>query len=319
MTAVMSVGAGHERILDRYRRQTVVSDPGLHLEALAALPRDVGELIELIGGVFAHYEFDLDGFVPSDLSSVDLRTVSAILDRVFSLDSGPLDVARKVERRYLGVCRDASLLLCSIMRAQGVPARLRYGMARHYYDPRRPMHDHVVVEYWCPSVGWRYADGRMYRQARSTAGLGERYRDDVPAGLFMTGGEIWRLVRGSEDAARRISGPLFSADAGQWMARNLFLYDLASLYGWEPLMWDAWGFILRTRKHVRPRGARQLRTLDRFARYDARDPDDWARLMQEYRRTWSVRLPARVLSVSEINGRHQVPAPAAWRVRDAVH
>jgi hypothetical protein len=316
--------AGAEAVLDVYRRHTPLTDPGRHAAAFADLPDEVGDLVEVIGGVFAHYEFDLGGTGfepgPARLTDVDLRTVPAILDRIHALDPRPLGRPRPVERKVLGVCRDASLLLCSVLRTRGVPARLRYGVAHHLFFPGRPMHDHVVVEYWdAAERRWKYADGRMYASVRAQHHLPDRFRDDIPTDMFLTGGQAWLRAQDSERAAFRLSGYLMDADAGRWQARNMFLYDLASLFGWEPLMWDAWGYIRRSRPRARPRGPVQFWKLNRLAALDPLDPAQWHRLRRGYRRMRLVRLPASVLSCSPVNGRRTVPAPAAWRSLRAGH
>ena len=104
-----------EDMLATYRRHTPISDPGPHAAALRRLPRDVGTLVDIIGGLFAHYEFDTADAgwhpTPERLTEVDLRTTHRILDRVLALDPAPLHQARPLTSRYLGVCRDASLLL----------------------------------------------------------------------------------------------------------------------------------------------------------------------------------------------------------------
>lgn len=304
------------RMLDHYRRHTVVTDPRRHAGALLALPGDVASLVEVIGGVFAHYESDLlgTGFrpAPERLAEVNARSVTAILDRVFALDPRPLTEPRPMERRFLGVCRDASLLLTAILRTQGVPARLRYGTARHLYVPTRPMHDHVLVEYWDAAESrWRYSDGRMYASVRRAQRLAGRFRDDVPPELFLTGGAAWLRSQESDAAAFQLSGFMLDADAGRWRARNLFLYDLASLGGWEPLMWDAWGYIRRTKPRTRPRGRLQHRTLNRLAALDPRDPTQWRELHRIYRGQRLVRVPSRVLCCSPVSDPLVVAAPPA--------
>ncbi|WBC07641.1 transglutaminase domain-containing protein [Micromonospora sp. WMMA1947] len=319
--AVRTPAAGLDRMLATYRRHTPMTEPGPHAEALRRLPADVPALVEVIGGLFAHYELDppAAGWQPGGdrLAEVDLRTTRRMLDRVLALDPAPLTRARPLHRRWLGVCRDASLLLCAVLREQGVPARLRYGTAHHLYVPYRPMHDHVVVEYWSAAEGrWRYADGRMYRTARDTFQLPDHYRDDVPESVFLTGARAWRRAQEGERAALRLSGLMLNADAGRWQARNLFLYDLAALAGWEPLMWDAWGYIRRARPQARPRGFLQYRKLDRLAALDDRDPEQWRELLRRYRATRLVRVPARVLSCSPVTGRRVVAAPPARRTPD---
>lgn len=316
----MTAGLQHrpdspEDMLATYRRHTPISDPGPHADALRRLPRDVGTLVDIIGGLFAHYEFDTADAgwqpTPERLSEVDLRTTHRILDRVLALDPAPLHHARPLTSRYLGVCRDASLLLCSILREHGIPARLRYGVSNHLYIPVRPMHDHVVVEYWSAGDNrWRYADGRMYRTVREAHGLPERFRDNVPHSVFLTGPRAWRRSQESERAAFRLSGLMLDADAGRWQARNLFLYDLTSLAGWEPLMWDAWGYIRRARPRTRPHGPLQYHKLKRLGELDDRDPEQWRELLRRYRATRLVRLPARVLSCSPVRSPQVVPVTA---------
>lgn len=300
-----------EDMLATYRRHTPVTDPGPHAAALRRLPRDVATLVEIIGGLFAHYEFDTAtvGWQPTRerLAEVDLRTTRRILDRVLGLDPAPLDRARPITSRFLGVCRDASLLLCSILREQGVPARLRYGLSHHLYIPVRPMHDHVVVEYWSADDGcWRFADGRMYQAVRETHGLAGRFRDNVPHTVFLTGPQTWRRAQEGDRAAFRLSGLMLNADAGRWQARNLFLYDLTSLAGWEPLMWDAWGYIRRAHPRTRAYGPLQHHKLARLSALDDRDPEQWQELLRRYHATRLVRVPSWVLSCSPVNGRQVV-------------
>jgi hypothetical protein len=306
----------HHAMLDHYRRQSPITAPGRHEPALQGLPRDVAELVEVIGGVFAHYEFDLPGtgftMPPERRFEVDLRHAHLILDRILAMGAGSLERSRSLDARYLGVCRDAGVLLTSILRAQGIPARLRYGLTRHLFDPRRPFHDHVLVEYWSDAdARWKLAEPRAYRSVRDAHGIPDHYRADVPEREFLSGRDAWLAVQHSDAVAFRFSGYQMDADAGRWLARNLFLYDMASLAGWEPLMWDAWGYILRRRERDRPRGIRQHRTLNQLAALDPRDPAQWAQLLAHWRRRRAIRVPARVLCCSPLNGRRLVASGMA--------
>jgi hypothetical protein len=311
MAATLADAAPANRLkalLDRYRRHSPVTDPGRHGRCLEALPTNVPELVEVIGGVFAHYEFDLPGTgfaMPAERrGEPDLRFAGRILDRILALGVGTLERPRPIEARYLGVCRDAGVLLISILRAQGVPARLRYGMTRHLYDARRPFHDHVLVEYWSRADGcWKFADPRAYQSVREANGIPDEYRADVPGSEFLTGREAWRAAREDDAAAFRLSGLTMNADAGLCRSRNLFLYDLASLAGWEPLMWDAWGYMLRRRHDARPRGVLQFRRLDALAALDPRDPAQCAELLARSYRMRGLRVPSKVVCCSPLSGR----------------
>jgi hypothetical protein len=290
-----------------YQQHTPVSDPGRYAGALRALPREIPELVDMIGGLFAHFEADFAGPgqqpAPDRLGDVDLRSVSAMLTQVFELDPRPITEARPMSGRFLGVCRDASLLLCAILRGHGVAARLRYGMTAHLYNPRLPMHDHVVVEYWDDTAGrWKYADGRMYASVRQENGLADRFADDVPMDQFVTGGQAWLRCQADEREAVRMSGVARDAAVGHWLTRNLLMYDLASLAGWEPLMWDVWGYNLLDRPRTQPRGRRQLEQLGRLAELDPSDPAQWRELLDRQQHHRFIRRPQRVLSLSPAKG-----------------
>lgn len=316
-------GTDLDRMLAAYRRHSPVTDPGPHTDRLRTLPTGIPELVEIVGGIFAHHRRDVAaaGYeVPAErLPEVDFRYVRRILGRVVELDSRPLQASRPVPLRYLGTCRDASLLLCAMLRSQGVPARLRFGLARYLSRYDKILHDHVVVEYWSATEGrWKYADGRMYLTARRKDGVADSYLAEVPEEQFLTGGRLW-LMSADPTVAYKFSGFMFSADAGRWLARNLLMYDLASLCGWEPMMWDAWGYILHSKERALPRGRDQHRCLDRLAELNPRDPQQWTALVDGCRRARHVRVPETVVCCSPANGRRAVTTRPMEGGNHAVH
>ncbi len=77
---------------------------------------------------------------------VALRSVAEKLERLLELDSRPLDKARPLEMRLVGNCRDFSVLLASILRHHGTPARARCGFGAYFMPDH--YEDHWVCEYW---------------------------------------------------------------------------------------------------------------------------------------------------------------------------
>jgi hypothetical protein len=77
---------------------------------------------------------------------VQLCSLQRRLARTLELDARPLVQARPLERRLVGNSRDFPLLLVSILRLQGIPARARCGFAAYFLPGR--FEDHGVVEVW---------------------------------------------------------------------------------------------------------------------------------------------------------------------------
>jgi transglutaminase-like putative cysteine protease len=79
-------------------------------------------------------------------AELQVRTIQRRLSRTLELDPRPLTEARPLENKVVGYCRDFAVLLVSILRHQGIPARARCGFAA-YFSPGH-FEDHWVAEYW---------------------------------------------------------------------------------------------------------------------------------------------------------------------------
>jgi len=113
-----------------YSECGAMTDPGRHRGLLAGLPDSIEELTKIIHGLVihdtwvTHYGTELrDGW----LNELRLRQVEKSIDRILELNPSPLDVPRPPAERLTGCCRDFSVLLCSILRVKGIPARCRVG------------------------------------------------------------------------------------------------------------------------------------------------------------------------------------------------
>ncbi len=76
-----------------------------------------------------------------------LRTIPQMLKRIFEINSNPLTIPRNPKQRLVGMCRDYSLLLVSLLRYRGFEARMRAGFA-NYFESELTYEDHWLVEYY---------------------------------------------------------------------------------------------------------------------------------------------------------------------------
>lgn len=223
-------------LADTFRRQGPVTDPGPHAAALAGLPDDVGELVRTVQGLMVHVFWagrrGLE-LTPERRDEVNLRTAPAFLDRVLELDPSPLGVARPLERRVVGNCRDHTVLLTAALRARGVPARARCGFAT-YFRPGR-YEDHWVCEWWDASAGrWVLTDAQADEFQQEVLGL-DFDPLDTPRDRFVVAGEAWRLCR--TGAAAPGDFGIHDMSGLPFVLGNV-VRDVLALTGEELLPWD---------------------------------------------------------------------------------
>ncbi len=224
---------------DFYATQSPVSDPGAYAHLLDNLPHDIAGVAQVVQGLVYHYMAGqyVFGYQPPKerLREIDTRYVESMLARIVEMDNRPLAEARAYENRFVGCCRDFSLLACAILRHQGTPARLRHGFGS-YFIPGYWM-DHVIVEYW-NERRWQRFDAQV------PAADGFDVLDmpvDMPSAPFVTGGRAWQMIRSEgADPSRFGLGPGMMEVSGEWFVRQRLLQDCAALNKQEMLCWDQW-------------------------------------------------------------------------------
>ena len=139
------------QMLDYYRTQSPITNPGQLGELFDPLPDSPGEIITVIHGLIIHklvadaYHVSLS---QNQRSEQHLRTIRQILQRIQDLVRTPLIEPKTPAERLVDVCRDFAVLPTSILRHKGIPARMRVGFAS-YLDPDGIMkYDHWITEYW---------------------------------------------------------------------------------------------------------------------------------------------------------------------------
>ncbi|MFI9168191.1 transglutaminase-like domain-containing protein [Streptomyces lincolnensis] len=289
--------------MDDYLKQTPYSDPGdldpgdpdLGDLDPGGLPRDPGQLARVVRDLIIHRgEGQLFGYTIPERrlhEDAESRYVREILRILRERGDGPLTRRRAPEERFVGTCRDFTLLHCSLLRATGTPARPRCGFAGYFEEGYHI--DHWVTEYRLPDGSWRLADAQVHHEYDLPFDP-----MDVPRDRFLVAGDAWRVCRGGgADPETFGLGSGHDRLKGLWFVRGNVIRDLAALNGVELLPWDGWGpeFL-----GLAPLTDADLAAADAVAA--AHGEDDWRHLYQDPRLT----VPARVTSYTPYLGDREV-------------
>ena len=125
-----------------------------------------------------------------------IRRVELMLRTLLARDERRLSAARPVGERLVVVCRHFTVLLVTMLRAKGVPARARCGFAAYFFPGR--YEDHWVCEYW--NSGRRQS---ILVDAQIDAFQKDMFKPqfdllDVPRDQFLVAGEAWARCRAGE-------------------------------------------------------------------------------------------------------------------------
>ena len=276
-----------------YSTHGKISDPGERAALLSVLPSDPERLAAAVSTLILHRLFVAPLGVtphPASADDVESRTISLILDRILARDAAPLHVPRPPARRFIGICRDYTLLACSVLRQHGVPARARVGFAS-YFTPSFN-EDHWVCEYH-GGDRWRLFDPELSERVAAYFKI-PFAPGDVPRDRFLTAGDAWLRVRRSAlDPAT--CGLSSDGLHGAWFVAGNVVRDLAALNKREMLAWDSWGLMREwTRDEPIPDAA--AARLDTVAALTASSPPDWKAVREMYESDERLRVPAVVTS-----------------------
>ncbi len=138
-------------LLEFYRQFSSFTDPGEYEYLYENLPDSLPELCSLIKSQFIHPYAELPNYreqIPKERwnESFNYPTVKSVLEGLLSYDSRGLVKDRKLEDRLVLGCRDYAILLTSILKYRGIPARSRYGHASYIIPGFHG--SHVVCEVW---------------------------------------------------------------------------------------------------------------------------------------------------------------------------
>lgn len=273
--------------LEYYSRPGPMTNPCEHADLYLGLPHDLDGLCRVVQSTMVHV-FHLKHYGLADLpeerkAEVQLRFVARMLGRLRAMEDAPLVVARPPERRLVGNCRDHSVLLCSLLRHLGIPARARCGFATYFI----PGHyeDHWVGEYWeAAARRWVLVDAQ-FDALHIDLYHPDFHVHDVPRDRFITGGKAWQLCRTGQADPNDFG--IFDMKGLRFVCGNL-IRDLAALNRMELLPWDLWGLMLKDSTEY---DNDDLVALDRAADLVLAGNDSFAEMRALYHEHAGLRLP----------------------------
>jgi len=138
-------------VLYFYRQYSSFTDPGEYAYLYETLPDSLPELCSLIKSQFIHPYGELNKYreqIPKERwnEMYSYPSVRSILEGLLSYDSSGIVNDRKPEDRLVLICRHNSILLVSILKSRGIPARVRYGHASYLIPDFHT--SHAICEVW---------------------------------------------------------------------------------------------------------------------------------------------------------------------------
>ena len=142
---------GNKELLDTYRQFSPFTDPGEYAYLYENLPDSMPELCKLIRSQYIHPYGELNKFrdlIPEERwdEAFKYPTVQSILKGLISYDSSGLTNERKPEDRLVLGCRHNAILLASILKYRGIPARVRCGHVTYLIPDFHT--SHTICEVW---------------------------------------------------------------------------------------------------------------------------------------------------------------------------
>jgi len=142
---------GKESVLDFYRQYSSFTDPGEYVYLYKNLPDSLPELCSLIKSQFIHPFSELPNYsqqIPKERwnEMANYPTVKSILKGLVTYDSRGFVKDRKPEDRLVLGCREYAILLASVLKHRGIPARVRCGHASYLIPGFHA--SHTICEVW---------------------------------------------------------------------------------------------------------------------------------------------------------------------------
>lgn len=201
-----------QKVLDHYLEYGMFTYPGLYKDYFKSLPNNIEEIGYLLRWSFIH-RTTLDAgntFTNSDLKFGDMKkvpwyrqaeddnlaTATAIIAELFRRDGKGLTKERLVEDKVVLTCRHIAILMASILKAKGIPARVRSGFAE-YWPWAKVSGDHWINQYW-DKKGERWVSLDVDGSFHDTGF--DMY--DIPDGKFDFSANAWLDVRQNKAAGK---------------------------------------------------------------------------------------------------------------------
>lgn len=291
--------------LNFYSTQSVFSDPKEYAHLFEGLPDSISRLCKIIQGVIAHRDVtqELCNFKIPEHRQLEPNTryISKILRIIIDLQDDKLAIAREPEKRFIGTCRDFSLLFCSILRCKKIPARVRCGFAVYFKCGDGWYVDHWLCEYWNAKKNrWTLVDAEVDDKVRREYVIDPSLNPlDVNHEQFILSGKAWQMCRAGEVDPKRFGVPEIGI-SGLWFVRGSLLRDLAALNKIELLPWDYTKFGDKQFDKLSELPMGEVSLIDELAEAVANVYDDWGQVRKLYEDSSQLQVHKKVTSYTSL-------------------
>jgi len=204
---------------------------------------DIGELVRIVQAnmIHAHWLPRYGLAIPEVRRNreMNLRTLHDRFQNIRDL-AGTFATSHPhpKEIRSIGTCRDFTLLLTTLLRDKGIPAREWCGFATYFLPDH--FEDHWICEWWNKEQQrWILTDSQL--DAFQSDILKTDFDPlDIPRERFLNGAQAWTLCREGKYNPDHFG--IFEFHGMDFIKGN-FIRHIASLNKVPLLPWDCWGLI----------------------------------------------------------------------------
>lgn len=202
-----------QNLFDHYCAFSQFTYPGLYQEKLQRdLPTDIGQVGRLVKRQVIHSISLSVGREGAQINPVYgnihdvpwyrqgeddyFPTAAAILAELYRRDPRGFAPDRAVENKLIITCRFVAILMASILKTRGIPARVRAGYAPYIRPGADTIETHWITQYWHASLErWITIDADTSLENRPFDPF------DMPPDTFSFAADTWLAVReGRQDA-----------------------------------------------------------------------------------------------------------------------
>lgn len=228
-----------KNVSNHYLQYGTYTYPGCYKDYLKLLPDDITELGNLICHQVIHRAVlkngntrsnadkkygDMEKYPWLKLKCDDdvLMTAAAMIAELFRLDENGFTKNRTVENKIVVTCRYVSVLMSSILKSKGIPARSRAGFAP--YCLPNICADHWINQYWYENEQrWITIDADGYFNDLDFKQF------DIPNNKFCWAAQVWLDIRsGKTDGKQYVYADGKGTNGLKASIRSIF-YDFHAL------------------------------------------------------------------------------------------